>query len=122
MALGLLSRRFPLPGILAEYTGDALYAVAAAFAAAWVWPALRGWQLALIGFGFAVAVELTQICKVPWVNDLRSNRWAALVLGQGFQWQDLAAYLAGAMGALGVDRLCFRDLSRLHRAGNNRSR
>ena len=29
VALGLLSRRHPLPGILAEYTGDALYTVAA---------------------------------------------------------------------------------------------
>jgi len=115
VALGLLSRRFPLPGVFAEHTGDALYTVAAFFACALLLPALRPATLATLAFGLSAAVEFAQLLNWPWLQELRGNRWAALVLGQGFQWADLLAYLVGASVAFAVDRAL---AARMYALGN----
>jgi hypothetical protein len=96
VGLGLLSRRFPLPGMLAEHTGDALYATAAFGLFALLAPAARTRTLGLAAFGFAAAIEVAQLLDWPWLQTLRSHRLGALLLGQGFQWTDLVAYAAGA--------------------------
>ena len=110
VALGLLSRRYPLPGFLAEYAGDALYTVAVFWAAALVWPAWSGGRLAILAAAFSTVVEMSQLCSVGWLDDLRATRFGALVLGQGFQWEDLLAYAVGAAAAWGSDGL-FRALA-----------
>ena len=96
VALGLLSRRFPWPGMLAEHTGDALYATAAFGLFALFAPAARTRTLGLAAFGFATAIEIAQLLDWPWLQTLRSHRLGALLLGQGFQWADLVAYAVGA--------------------------
>ncbi len=70
VALGLLSRRFPLPGFLAEYTGDALYTVAVFWAAALLWPTRSGGQLSAIALAFSVAVESSQLVACGWLDEL----------------------------------------------------
>lgn len=94
--LGLLSRRYPLPGLLAEHTGDALYATAAYFLLAVPFAGARTRTLLGGAFLFAAAVECQQALTWPWLVDLRTTRLGALLLGQGFQLADLAAYAAGA--------------------------
>jgi hypothetical protein len=103
IALGLLSRCWPLPGLLAEYTGDALYATAVFFALAALWPAASGARLAAAAWSCAALVEVSQLASWPWLVALRSTRAGALVLGQGFQWADLLAYAAGAAFAWVAD-------------------
>ena len=110
IALGLLSRRYPLPGLLAEYTGDALYTVAVFQAAALAWPAAAAWRLAGLAAAFSTAIELSQLLSWGWLADLRATRIGALLLGQGFQWEDLLAYAVGAAAAWGIDGL-FRALA-----------
>jgi hypothetical protein len=104
---GLLSRRHPLPGVLAEHTGDALYTVAAFFALAWLAPSVRGPTLAALAFACSAAVECAQLLPWPWLVDLRHSRLGALVLGQGFQWVDFLAYAVGALAAWAFDRGTF---------------
>jgi len=96
-ALGLLSRRYPLPGLLAEYTGDAAYATAAFFLFALPWPRARTTTLLVLAFGFAAAVEASQLLAWPWLQDLRATRLGGLLLGHGYQTADLAAYAVGAL-------------------------
>jgi len=108
IALGLLSRRFPLPGVFAEYTGDALYTVAAFCALAWLAPTRRSTVLAGAAFGFSGVVECSQLLSWQWLVDLRRSPLGALVLGQGFQWEDFLAYGAGAVGAFLLDGLARR--------------
>lgn len=105
IACGLSSRRYPLPGLLAEYTGDALYTVAVFFACAIVWPARRTTALAVAAFLLSAAVECSQLLSWPWLVRLRSTGPGALVLGQGFQWADLLAYAVGAATAGAIDAL-----------------
>jgi len=96
-ALGLLSRRYPLPGFLAEYTGDAAYATAAFFLFALPFPRARTAALLVLAFGFAAAVEASQLLAWPWLQELRGTRLGALLLGQGYQTADLAAYAVGTL-------------------------
>jgi hypothetical protein len=103
--LGLLSRAYPLPGILAEYTGDALYAAAVFLAISAVFP--RGQTAKVMAWALAVCVliELSQLLSWECLRSIRSTRVGALILGQGFQWEDLLAYLVGVIVVSGVDRL-----------------
>jgi Protein of unknown function (DUF2809) len=103
VALGLLSRRYPLPGIFAEYTGDALYATAAFGLFALLAPGARTLTLGLAAFAFAAVIEAAQALDWPWLQTLRSHRLGALVLGQGFQLADLVAYVVGAALACVAD-------------------
>lgn len=105
VALGLASRRWPLPGLLAEHAGDALYTVAVFWSLALIAPAMVGPRIGGLAFLASAAVEFAQLLQWPWLLELRQNRLAALVLGQGFQWVDLAAYAVGAMLAIGFDAL-----------------
>lgn len=110
--LGLLSRRHPLPGLLAEYTGDALYATAAFFLLAVPFAGARTKTLLGGAFLFAAAVECQQALTWPWLVDLRATRLGALLLGQGFQLADLLAYAAGAILAAAVDVTFLRPSQR----------
>jgi len=103
VALGLLSRRVALPGLLAEYTGDALYATAAWFAFALAGPAQGVRRLGLLALGFAATVEFAQLLSWPWLQALRSTPAGALVLGQAFQVADLFAHVAGVLLACVAD-------------------
>ncbi len=103
VGLALLSRRYPLPGLLAEHTGDALYATAAYCLFALCLPRGRTGALATGAFAFSAAIELSQLLTWPWLGEIRATRLGALLLGQGFQVTDLFAYLAGVGLAWLVD-------------------
>jgi hypothetical protein len=109
-AAGLASRRWPLPGVLAEHTGDALYTVAVYLAGCLLWPNAAAGVLAAGAFALSAAVEVGQLLSPPWLVDVRSTRVGALLLGQGFQLADLAAYAAGAAVGWGAD-VTFRRAS-----------
>ena len=108
VALGLLSRRYPLPGFFAEYTGDALYCVAAFFGMALLFGRIRTLPLAVLAFIFSVVVEFTQLLTWPWLRDLRSTELGTLVLGSGFKWPDIVAYFFGAVAAAMIDACLFQ--------------
>ena len=99
---GLLSRRWPLPGLFAEYTGDALYATAMWFAAALLWPRARGAALTAIAFAASALVECSQSIEAQWLAEVRATTIGRLLLGEVFQWPDLVAYAAGALLGAGV--------------------
>ena len=101
--LGLASRRWPLPGVFAEYTGDALYAVAAYWAIALLRPAWPAAALAAAAWGASAAVEASQLFHPPWLDAIRATRPGALLLGHGFKVEDLAAYAVGAGLAFALD-------------------
>jgi hypothetical protein len=107
IAFGLLSRRYPLPGVFAEYTGDALYCVAAFFGMALLFGHARTLSLAVLAFGLSVIVEFTQLLTWPWLGDLRATGLGKLVLGSGFKWPDIVAYFFGAVAAAMTDVCLF---------------
>ena len=102
IALGLASRRgyFPFPEALGNYPGDALWAWVVLLCVAWVRPSITRTQLIGCSLLIAFAIEFLQLYQAPWMQALRANKLAYLVLGNGFDPLDLLAYVVGmALGA-----------------------
>lgn len=106
VVLGLLSRRFPLPGVFAEHTGDVLYTTAVFFVLRVLLPTRGAPTLAMFAFAISALVEATQLLRWQWLVDLRATTGGALFLGQGFQWADFAAYALGALFGVVLDAAC----------------
>ena len=115
IAIGLASRRgyMPFPAWLGNYPGDALWAWVVLLCVAWLRPAITRGKLMAWTLVIAFAVELLQLYQAPWMQALRANKLAYLVLGNGFDPLDLLAYVVGiGVGAM-VDRLWERRQRRL---------
>ncbi len=95
--LGIGSRRYGdhLPGFIADYAGDTLWAVAAFLAIGLVLPRASTWVVAGLALLVSVAVELSQLYHAPWIDSIRSTTAGSLLLGFGFLWSDLACYAVG---------------------------
>lgn len=107
VAIGLASRRgyVPFPAVLGNYPGDALWAWVVLLCVAWLRPAITCGKLMAWTLVIAFAIEFLQLYQAPWMQALRANKLAYLVLGNGFDPLDLLAYVVGiGVGAM-VDRL-----------------
>ncbi|WP_240466893.1 DUF2809 domain-containing protein [Comamonas sp. lk] len=100
---GLASRQgyVPFPAVLGNYPGDALWAWVVFLCVAWAKPSMTRWRLVGLSLLIAFAIEFLQLYQAPWMQALRANKLAYLVLGNGFDPLDLAAYVVGiGWGAL----------------------
>ncbi|MDR3005912.1 MAG: DUF2809 domain-containing protein [Acidovorax sp.] len=107
IALGLASRRgySPFPAVLGNYPGDALWAWVVMLCVVWLRPAMARGRLVTWSLLIAFGIEFLQLYQAPWMQALRANKLAYLVLGNGFDPLDLLAYGVGiALGAM-VDGL-----------------
>ena len=113
MASGLASRKFPslFPAVFGSHTGDAFWALMVFLGLAFLKPGLSGTRLACAALAFSYLVELSQLYQAPWINQIRATTPGHLVLGTGFQWRDLIAYVIGiSVGWLGDVVLARRRL------------
>ncbi len=107
LGLGSRSGWVPLPSFVVAYAGDTLWTAMVYMSLILLWPRLPlRWALGL-SLGFSFLIELSQLYRAPWIDAVRANRLAALVLGRGFLASDLACYSVGALAAAAVDRLLF---------------
>ena len=103
IAVGLASRRglVLFPAVLGNYPGDALWAWVVLLCVAWVRPAITRGRLVGVSLVVAFAIEFLQLYQAPWIQALRANKLAYLVLGNGFDPLDLLAYVVGiTLGAV----------------------
>ena len=100
--LGIGSRRYAhyLPGFIAVYAGDTLWALAAFLGIGLLLPRVSTRMIACLAMLFSVAVEISQLYHTPWIDSIRQTTLGALILGFGFLWSDLACYAVGV--GLGV--------------------
>lgn len=97
LVAGLLSRLVDaLPAIVERHAGDTLWATAVVLGLALVF-GVDSARAAGFGFTIATCVEFSQLWKPRWLEDLRSNDLAALVLGRGWLWGDIIRYAVGAV-------------------------
>lgn len=88
-------------GLLADFLGDALYAVMVVLGLSLVLPRVRLAVVAPLGLAWCWAVELAQLTGMPAAA---VAAWPPLrfVLGTTFQAVDLLAYVVGAAAAAGL--------------------
>ena len=101
-ALGIGSRQYAhsLPGFIAAYAGDTLWALAAFLGFGLILPRQSTWRVAIWAMAFSVLIELSQLYHAPWIDSIRHTTLGGLILGFGFLWSDLACYAVGV--GLGV--------------------
>ncbi len=107
LALGLSSRSRVIvwPWWVTAYVGDALWAWLVFLGFGWLWTRWSTRRVALCALAFSLVIEFSQLLHTPWLDGLRANRFAALVLGQGFLWGDLVCYAAGIAFGVIVERV-----------------
>ncbi len=95
--LGIGSRRFAnhLPGFLAAYAGDTLWALAAFLGFGLLLPTASTWRVAVLALSFSVVIEVSQLYHAPWIDSIRQTTLGGLILGFDFVWSDLACYAVG---------------------------
>ena len=97
MFSGLLSRRLTayIPDIVDLFLGDALWALMIYFMIKMVFINFTPKKTAILGILFCFTIEFSQLYHSPWIDSIRSTAIGGLVLGYGFLWTDLVAYLIG---------------------------
>jgi hypothetical protein len=97
MIFGLLSRRltYYIPDIINLFLGDALWALMIYFLIRFVFIKLSVKKSFIISVTFCYAIEISQLYHSGWIDNIRGTMIGGLILGYGFLWSDLAAYLIG---------------------------
>jgi hypothetical protein len=100
--LGIGSRRFAarLPGFVASYAGDTLWALAAFLGIGILFPNASTKRVAVLALLVSLLVEISQLSKAPWLESIRRTPIGGVILGYDFVWSDLACYAIGVI--LGV--------------------
>jgi Protein of unknown function (DUF2809) len=103
--LGIGSRRYAhvLPGFIAAYAGDTLWALAAFLGIGLVLPRESTRTIASLAMAFSVAVEISQLYHAPWLDSIRESTLGGLILGFGFLWSDLACYAVGVGAGVAIE-------------------
>ncbi len=105
IALGLASRRFgpQIPGFVAAYAGDVLWATAAYLGVTLLAPRVSLAVAAGLAGVIALGVEVSQLWKPAWLEAIRHTRLGGLVLGFDFVASDLLCYAVGVLLGVAVD-------------------
>jgi hypothetical protein len=95
--LGIGSGRYAhvLPGFIAAFAGDTLWAFMACLCIGSVLPRQSTWTVATLAMAFSITVELSQLYDAPWIDAMRKTTIGGLILGFGFLWSDLTCYSVG---------------------------
>src|SRR5271157_1965115 len=105
--LGIGSRRYAhaLPGFIATYAGDTLWALAAFFGFGVLLPKTSTQTIAILAMAFSVAIEFSQLYHAPWIDSIRQTTLGGLILGFGFLWSDLICYAVGVGLGLAIENI-----------------
>lgn len=90
--LGLSSRSV---SFLPSQTGDALWAMTLFCALRFLFIDKKLSTIAWASLIIAFLDEFSQLIQWPWLVSVRSTWLGHMILGQGFLWQDLLAYMVG---------------------------
>lgn len=113
---GLGSRKFPdlFSPFLAEYLGDTMWTLFFYAFFRIVFYKMTSFKIFVITYIFSVFIELSQLIKTDFLNQIRQTFLGGLILGFGFLWSDLICYLIGALIGLLLEKLIFEKFISNH--------
>ncbi|MDF2671948.1 MAG: hypothetical protein K0R09_213 [Clostridiales bacterium] len=105
ICLGLLSRRMTayIPYTINLYLGDSLWALMIYLIVCMIFRSWTTKRTALISILFCFSIEFSQLYHSNWIDVIRRTTLGGLILGYGFLWRDLAAYLLGIGFGIVID-------------------
>jgi hypothetical protein len=89
--------------LLGHTFGDAAWAAAAYATIRILFPAAAVRSVSIAAIATAFLVECSQLWHPAWLDELRSNGLVALLIGRGFLWEDLLAYVIGVAVIASLD-------------------
>ena len=92
IGLGILSRKLVFVPL---FVGDLLYAVMIFYLLRIVFVKASAKKIALAALLICLLIELSQLYQAIWINGIRKTLPGRYILGEGFLWSDLAAYVVG---------------------------
>jgi hypothetical protein len=104
---GLLSRSI---AVIPLWVGDVLWALMIYLLVRALFINIPLKQAVLISLLFCFCIEFSQLYQAAWINRIRQTLPGRLILGQGFLWGDLLAYMVGIAMGYGISwtRLLYR--------------
>jgi Protein of unknown function (DUF2809) len=113
MVLGLAVHRGggALSPAVRDVLGDALWAAMVSWWIAAAAPAVRLSRRAAAAVAFCFAIEFSQLYHAPALDAIRRTTAGHLVLGSGFDPRDFAAYAAGVLVTVLLERSIGRQRS-----------
>ena len=90
------------PEVFNLYAGDALYAFMMYYIVC-LFTNKTPFYRAVVALFICYAIEFSQLYQAEWINFLRQTLPGRLVLGSGFLYSDLLAYLIGVLAAFILD-------------------
>lgn len=97
--LGLFSRQMYsyLPYFINLYLGDALYGLMIYFCICFIFKNFNIFKIGILALGTCYLIEFSQLIQIPELIKIRESMIGRLILGTGFLWSDLLAYLIGIL-------------------------
>jgi hypothetical protein len=92
-----------IPGFVAEYGGDTLWALMVFMVLRVIAPRQSPVRAATIALTISYLCELSQLYHAPWIEAIRSYRLGGLLLGYGFLWSDLVCYTVGVLAGTMIE-------------------
>jgi hypothetical protein len=109
--LGLACRTRFAPHFAELYLGDVLWGALFYLLLAWCWPTAQSRALGLAAAAITELIEVSQLYRAPWAEELRGTKLGGLLLGHGFSWSDeLCVALGAALASLLERRTRLRSL------------
>lgn len=112
ICLGLLSRRMTnyIPDIIDLFLGDSLWALMVYLFIRMLFKNWTSKKVVVAGILFCFVIEFSQLYHDEWIDIIRRTTLGGLILGYGFLWSDLAAYLLGIGFGIVIDGIAQKHL------------
>lgn len=109
IGVGLFSRSRFIPDLIYPYLGDLLYCLMYYFIMGFLFPKMKAVNVLLYCIAICFVIEISQLIKVDWLNEIRSTTLGKLTLGSGFLWSDLVSYSLGGLLGFGFENYILKN-------------
>lgn len=92
-----------MPGFVAEYGGDTLWAWMVFMVIRAIAPRWSPTRAAILALTISYLCEISQLYHAPWIDAFRSYRLGGVLIGYGFLWSDLVCYTVGILAGVAVE-------------------
>jgi hypothetical protein len=110
IGFGLFSRSRFIPDLIYPYLGDLLYCLMFYFIIGFLFPKIKSVNVLLYCVAICFVIEVSQLIKVDWLNEIRNTTLGKLTLGSGFLWSDLVSYTLGGLVGFVLEKYFLKKL------------
>jgi len=103
--LGILSRKLSFVPL---WAGDFLYAVMIYSLVRILFPLKKFTSTLFLSLLVCYTIELLQLYQGNWMIELRKTMFGRYVLGQGFLWTDILAYIFGIAVTFSIEKIILK--------------